>query len=85
MVMMEESNMDKGSAMGTKLADTYMSSATMTFHSKPFPTISSMYFHTNCIKRTKSAIKKVTKKGDAKDLSINFENVFKEEMSLLQN
>jgi hypothetical protein len=74
--MREERRMESGKAIGTKLAATYINSWTKTPNSIPFPTKSSMYFHKNCMSRTKMEMKNVAIKGDIKDFNINFEEVF---------
>jgi len=48
----------------------------MIFHASPFPTNSSTHFHTNCIKRINSEIKKVMMNGPRKDFRMSRFNFF---------
>src|ERR1700748_1958733 len=66
--MMEDNNTDKGSAIATLVAEAYIISSKMIYHSNPFPIRSSMYLNKNSISSTNITIKKVTMKGLMKDL-----------------
>ena len=70
-VISDARSVAKGSAMGTSPAEAYTSNSTITFHSSPLPTKSSIYFQRNCIKRMNMAMKKVITSGPRYDLSMN--------------
>ena len=71
MVIIEENSTAIGSANGIRPADTKNINFSITLKSTPFPMISSMYFHTNCINKNNMAITSVITKGPMKDLIIN--------------
>ena len=75
-MFMEANSVEIGSAMGTKVADAYISNSMMTPNSSPLPTRSSIYFHTNCISRTKTAMAKVSSSGPRKDFSMRRSSFF---------
>ncbi|OIQ68656.1 hypothetical protein GALL_497500 [mine drainage metagenome] len=68
--MMEESKTERGKAICTLVAEAYIISSTITYHSKPLPIRSSMYLNKNNINNTNITIRKVTKKGLMNDLRI---------------
>jgi hypothetical protein len=55
--------MERGNASGTKVMEAKNKSFTIIYHSRPFPTRSSIYFQTNCIRRMKREMKKVMISG----------------------
>jgi hypothetical protein len=59
--MREESSIAKGSAMGTRDRAAYPKNSKRTDISSPFPTISSTYFHKNCISTMNRHTKNVAK------------------------
>jgi hypothetical protein len=67
--MIDESNTDKGKAIATFVADAYIISSRIIYHSNPFPIRSSMYLNKNNISNTNITIRKVTIKGLIKALS----------------
>lgn len=69
--MMEESNIARGNAIATLVADAYISNSNITYHSKPFPIRSSMYLNKNNINKMNMTMKKVTIKGLTKALNTN--------------
>jgi hypothetical protein len=70
-VMMEESRIAKGNAIGTNLAEAYKINSAIIVHSNPFPAKSSMYFQRNCINRINSETKNVAITGPKNDFRIN--------------
>ncbi|OQC44775.1 MAG: hypothetical protein BWX59_01693 [Bacteroidetes bacterium ADurb.Bin028] len=62
-VISEASSVANGRAIGTRPAEAYISNSTITSHSSPLPTKSSMYFHRNCIRSMNMAMKKVITNG----------------------
>jgi hypothetical protein len=70
-VIMDENKTAIGRAKGMRFADVKSNSFNTIWKSTPFPMISSMYFHTNCINKNSMAITKVITKGPMKDLIIN--------------
>ncbi len=75
-VMIEDNNIAKGRAMGTRRAEAYTINSAITVHSSPFPAKSSMYFHRNCIKRINKETKNVATRGPKYDFKINLCNRF---------
>jgi hypothetical protein len=65
--MIEERRIARGRAIATLVAEAYISSWSMTCHSKPLPIRSSMYLNKNNINKMNITIKKVTIKGLIKD------------------
>ena len=48
----------------------------MTLKSRPLPTMSSIYFHTNCMSSTKTDSVKVSSSGPRKERSMSLSNFF---------
>ena len=70
-VMIEANSTAIGNAIGTKVAEAYISSSAITPNSNPLPTKSSIYFHTNCISSTNTAMANVSNSGPRKDFSMS--------------
>lgn len=68
---MDDSNTARGNAMGTRLAEVYISNSAITGNSRPLPTKSSMYFQRNCINSTNTTMKNVSMNGPRKDLIVS--------------
>ena len=78
-VIIEDNNTAKGSAIGTSVHEAYINNSKINDISNPFPIKSSIYFHKNCIKRMTITIDKVKKKGLINDEKINFLKIFTSE------
>lgn len=74
--MIEERRIERGNASGTKAADAKNNNSRITYHSRPFPTRSSIYFQRNCISRIKSTIKNVATKGPIKENTVKEKSFF---------
>lgn len=70
--MMLANRVPSGMANGTKLAVAKTNNFNITYHSSPFPTKSSTYFHTNCMTRINSVRKKVAMNGPKNDPTMSF-------------
>ena len=70
-VMMLASRIARGRAIGTRLADTYISSSVITVNDNPLPASSSIHFQRNCMRRMKIVMKKVRINGGMKDAMMN--------------
>src|ERR1700759_2784715 len=68
--MMEDSKTDRGSAIATLVAEAYIISSRIIYHSKPLPMRSSIYLNKNSISSTNITIAKVTRNGLMNVLSI---------------
>ena len=75
-VMMEAKRTAMGNAIGTNVAEAYKSSWAMTLNSNPLPTKSSIYFQTNCISSTNTAMANVSRSGPKKDFNISLSSFF---------
>ena len=58
-VIIEDNNTAKGSAIGTSVHEAYINNSKINDISNPFPIKSSMYFQRNCINNIKITIENV--------------------------
>ena len=75
-VISEASKMANGSAIGTRKRAAYINISAKIGIPRPFPTMSSMYLHRNCISTINRQMPKVIKNNGRKVCSINVYNRF---------
>lgn len=75
--MIEASNIESGRARGIRFSEAYKNISPRTLISKPFPTISSIYFQRNCISTKNKQMTNVIENNGRKDCRIKLYSLFK--------
>src|SRR5207237_5883307 len=87
-VINDERRIAIGNASGTMVAEKYIISLVTMNQPSPLPTMSSMYFHKNCMSRMKIETKKVRIKGPIKERMtkvVNFFTLYLQEIFVVQD